>query len=153
MSLPQQEQQYQAHHSSRDFVLPLSVLHRDMLALVGGKAANLGELTNAKFPVPPGFCVTTTAYTLVAEGAGLQSILDTYATSQVGEGADAQRLTEMAQAARHCLLTATIPAEIADAISGAYGFLGSGEPIPVAVRSSATAEDLPFASFAGQQDT
>src|SRR5229473_3546933 len=153
MSLPQQEQKYQAQHSSRDFVLPLSALHRDMLALVGGKAANLGELTNAKFPVPPGFCVTTTAYALVAADAGLQSVLDTHATSQAGEGGDAQRLTDMAQAARHCILAATIPTEIADAITGAYGVLGSGEPIPVAVRSSATAEDLPFASFAGQQDT
>ena len=153
MSLPQQEQKYQAQHSSRDFVLPFSALHRDMLALVGGKAANLGELTNAKFPVPPGFCVTTPAYALVAADAGLQSVLDTHATSQAGEGGDAQRLTDMAQAARNCILAATIPTEIADAITGAYGVLGSGEPIPVAVRSSATAEDLPFASFAGQQDT
>src|SRR5436190_5231666 len=153
MSLPQQEQKYQAQHSSRDFVLPFSALHRDMLALVGGKAANLGELTNAKFPVPPGFCVTTTAYALVAADAGLQSVLDTHATSQAGEGGDAQGLTDMAQAARHCILAATIPTEIADAIAEAYGVLGSGEPIPVAVRSSATAEDLPFASFAGQQDT
>src|SRR5258708_37551251 len=153
MSLPQHEHKYQAQHRSRDFVLPFSALHRDMLALVGGKAANLGELTNAKLPVPPGFCVTTTAYALVAADAGLQSVLDTYATSQAGEGGDAQRLTDMAQAARHCILAATIPTEIADAITGAYGVLGSGEPIPVAVRSSATAEDLPFASFAGQQDT
>ena len=153
MSLPQQEQKYQAQHSSRDFVLPFSALHRDMLALVGGKAANLGELTNAKLPVPPGFCVTTPAYALVAADAGLQSVLDTHATSQAGEGGDAQRLTDLAQAARHCILAATIPTEIADAITGAYGVLGSGEPLPVAVRSSATAEDLPFASFAGQQDT
>src|SRR6266849_1889493 len=153
MSLQQPEQTYQAQHSSRDFVLPFRALHRDMLALVGGKAANLGELTNAKLPVPPGFCVTTTAYALVAADAGLQSVLDTHATSQAGEGGDAQRLTDMAQAARHCILAATIPTEIADAITGAYGVLGSGEPLPVAVRSSATAEDLPFASFAGQQDT
>src|SRR5439155_20717489 len=153
MSLPQQEQKYQAQHSSRDFVMPLNALHRDMLALVGGKAANLGELTNAQFPVPPGFCVTTTAYALVAADAGLPSVLDTHAPSQAGEGGDAQRLIDMAQAARHCILAATIPTEIADAITGAYGVLGSGEPLPVAVRSSATAEDLPFASFAGQQDT
>src|SRR5437588_4112840 len=99
MSLPQQEQQYQAQHSSRDFVLPLSALHRDMLALVGGKAANLGELTNAKLPLPPGFCVTTTAYGLVAADAGLQSVLDTHAAREHG---DAQGLTDMAQAARHC---------------------------------------------------
>ena len=96
MSLPQQEQKYQAQQSSRDFVLPFSALHRDMLALVGGKAANLGELTNAKFPVPPGFCVTTPAYALVAADAGLQSVLDTHATSQAGEGGDAQRLTDSA---------------------------------------------------------
>src|SRR5436309_1705616 len=153
MSLPQQEQKYQAQHSSRDFVLPCSAQQRDKQALVGGKAANLGELTNAKFPVPPGFCVTTPAYALVAADAGLQSVLDTHATSQAGEGGDAQRLTDIAQAARHCILATTIPTEIAEAIAGAYGVLGSGEPIPVAVRSSATAEDLPFASFAGQQDT
>src|SRR5438270_691431 len=59
----------------------------------------------------------------------------------------------MAQTVQHCMLAATIPAEIADAITGAYGVLGSGEPIPVAVRASATAEERPFASFAGQQDT
>src|SRR5258707_11377893 len=150
MSLPQQEQKYQADHSSRDFVLPFRALHRDMLALVGGKAANLGELTNAKLPVPPGFCVTTTAYALVAADAGLPGVLDTYATREDG---DAKQLSEMAQAARNCILAATIPTDIADAISEAYSVLGSGEPLPVAVRSSATAEDLPFASFAGQQDT
>src|SRR5437764_4353580 len=150
MSLPQHGQKYQAQGSSRDFVLPLSALHRDMLELAGGKAANLGELTNAKFPVPPGFCVTTSAYELVATDAGLQSVLNTYAARASG---DAQELSEMAQAARRCILAATIPTDIADAITGAYGFFGSGEPIPVAVRSSATAEDLPFASFAGQQDT
>src|SRR5947208_13817001 len=59
----------------------------------------------------------------------------------------------MAQVARRCILAATIPTDIADAITGAYGDFSSGEPVPVAVRSSATAEDLPFASFAGQQDT
>jgi phosphoenolpyruvate synthase/pyruvate phosphate dikinase len=150
MSLPQQEQEYQAQPSSRDFVLPLSALHRDMLALVGGKAANLGELTNAKFPVPPGFCITTKAYALVAADAGLQSVLDTYAAREDG---DAKGLEGMAQAARNCILAAIIPTDIADAIAEAYSVLGSGEPIPVAVRSSATAEDLPFASFAGQQDT
>jgi hypothetical protein len=150
MSLPPQGEQYQAQDSSGVFVLPFSVLHRDMLALVGGKAANLGELSNAKFPVPPGFCVTTNAYALVAADAGLQSVLDTYAARANG---DAKRLLELAQAARDCILAATIPTDIAHAIGEAYGVLGSGAPLPVAVRSSATAEDLPFASFAGQQDT
>ncbi len=150
MSLPQQEQTCQKHSSSTDFVLPFSALNRDMLALVGGKAANLGELTGAQLPVPPGFCVTTTAYAQVAEEADLQSVLDKY---PAGEDGEAQRLANMAQAARTRLLAATMPREIADAITEAYGVLGAGEPIPVAVRSSATAEDLPFASFAGQQDT
>src|SRR6266516_2021899 len=150
MSLPQQEQKHQKHHSSTDFVLPFSALNCDLLALVGGKAANLGELTGAQLPVPPGFCVTTTAYAQVAEEADQQSVLDKY---PAGEDGEAQRLANMAQAARTRLLAATMPREIADAITEAYGVLGAGEPIPVAVRSSATAEDLPFASFAGQQDT
>src|SRR6266568_2203235 len=150
MSLPQQEQKYQKHYSSTDFVLAFSALNRDMVALVGGKAANLGELTGAQLPVPPGFSVTTTDYAQVAEEADLQSVLDKY---PAGEDGEAQRLANMAQAARTRLLAATMPREIADAISEAYGVLGAGEPIPVAVRSSATAEDLPFASFAGQQDT
>src|SRR2546429_3444160 len=149
MSLPQQEQKYQESYSSNDFVLPFSALHRDMLALVGGKAANLGELTNAKLPVPPGFCVTTNAYEQVAVEVGLQSTLARYAAPSGGKDSDAQRLENMAQAARNCLLAATMPTEIAAAIAEAYGVLGSGDPIPVAVRSSATAEDLPFASFAG----
>src|ERR1700738_1781186 len=59
----------------------------------------------------------------------------------------------LAEAARTCLLAAAMPANVAGASFEAYRVLGSGEPIPVAVRSSATAEDLPFASFAGQQDT
>jgi rifampicin phosphotransferase len=150
MSLPQQGEQYQAPDSSGVFVLPLNALHRGMLALVGGKAANLGELSSAKFPVPPGFCVTTNAYALVAADAGLQSVLDTYAAREHG---DAKRLEDLAQAARDCMLAAIIPTDIADAIAEAYGVLGSGASLPVAVRSSATAEDLPFASFAGQQDT
>ncbi len=153
MSLSQQKQEHQKHYNPTDFVLPFSTLNRDMLAQVGGKAANLGELISAKFPVPPGFCVTTTAYELVASKAGLQNILDQYKTSSTEEDKDAERLPDMAQAARTCILTAPIPIEIADAIIKAYGVLGSGKPIPVAVRSSATAEDLPFASFAGQQDT
>lgn len=153
MRLLQYDQKNQAHQHSNDFVLPLRALHRDMLALVGGKAANLGELTGAKFQVPPGFCITTTAYTRVAAYAGLQGVLDRYATLPGGERRDARQLTDLAQAAHRCLLAAPIPPEITDAITEAYRHLGSGEPLAVAVRSSATAEDLPLASFAGQQDT
>ncbi|GCE09342.1 PEP/pyruvate-binding domain-containing protein [Dictyobacter aurantiacus] len=150
MRPPQHEQKDQQHPSSPDYVLPLSALNRDMLALVGGKAANLGELTSAQLLVPPGFCVTTIAYAQVAEETDLHNVLDHYPAGEDGETA---RLANMAQAARTRLLAAIMPKEIADAIIAAYNVLGAGEPIPVAVRSSATAEDLPFASFAGQQDT
>ncbi|MFD9702162.1 PEP/pyruvate-binding domain-containing protein [Lentzea sp. NPDC059081] len=102
-----------------------------MLAVVGGKAANLGELTRAGFPVPPGFCVTTDAYRAVAEAGELASTTP--------------------ENARRTLLETPVPQEIRDAIGTAYRALGDN--VPVAVRSSATAEDLPFASFAGQQDT
>src|SRR5438270_7467944 len=146
MSLRQEKQERgeQNHATTSDFVLPLRALHRHMLALVGGKGANLGEMTNAGLPVPPGFCLTTAAYELVAAEAGLDAVLDAHA---------ARNAEELAQQARACLLKASMPEGVADAIAHAYRVLGAGEPIPVAVRSSATAEDLPFASFAGQQDT
>ena len=58
-----------------DIVLPFTAINHTSLPIAGGKAANLGELTQAGLPVPPGFCVTTSAYELVAEGADLESIL------------------------------------------------------------------------------
>jgi rifampicin phosphotransferase len=146
MSLQKQEQQRSDYINDTKIVLPFAAVHRDMLALVGGKAANLGELTGAGLPVPTGFCITTAAYELVASEAGLDVMLDEKAESLANDAS-------LAEAARTCLLAAAMPASVAEAIAGAYRVLGSGEPIPVAVRSSATAEDLPFASFAGQQDT
>jgi rifampicin phosphotransferase len=120
---------------STDSALTLDFTHIDatMLATVGGKAANLGELTRAGLPVPPGFCVTTLAYRQVAAGSALD------------------RVTDRPELARQALLDAEMPAPVADAVRAKYAELG--ENVPVAVRSSATAEDLPFASFAGQQDT
>src|SRR5438270_1452897 len=149
MSLRQEKQERgeQNHAMTSDFVLPFSAIHRDMLALVGGKGANLGEMTSAGLPVPPGFCITTAAYELVAAEAGLDAVLDAHAARQT------RNAEELAQQARACMLKASMPEGVADAIAHAYRVLGAGEPIPVAVRSSATAEDLPFASFAGQQDT
>src|SRR5216683_5071424 len=96
----------------------------------GGKGANLGELRRAGFPVPDGFVITSAAYALAAEAAGVTG--ETPATARVR------------------LAASPVPAGIADAVREAYRALGGGD---VAVRSSATAEDLPDASFAGQQDT
>jgi pyruvate,water dikinase len=114
----------------------LAELRATDITRVGGKAANLGELIGARFDVPEGFCVTTAAYRAAVCGAGVQ---DGHATDPA--------------AARAAVLASPIPADIADAIRHSYQRLGSGAPVPVAVRSSATAEDLPGASFAGQQDT
>ena len=125
----------------KPFVLDLAEVGPSQLSLVGGKAGNLGELIRAKLPVPPGFCVTTEAYREVAAEAALD--FDALATPTAG---DAGRL---ARAARDALLAVPVPDAIARAVRAAYARLGGS----VAVRSSATAEDLAYASFAGQQDT
>ena len=127
----------------QDLVLDLAAIDAGMLPLVGGKAANLGELIHAKLPVPPGICVTTEAYRQVAASAAIDyNALD---------AADKDELMRLAGQAREAILGVPIPPTVAEAIIAAYAQLGSN--IPVAVRSSATAEDLPYASFAGQQDT
>ncbi|MEV4183485.1 PEP/pyruvate-binding domain-containing protein [Streptosporangium canum] len=124
-------------------ILKFDDIDAGMLPLVGGKAANLGVLTTAGLPVPPGLCVTTEAYRRVTEQAGLEKVLDALAVMAAGE---TRALNELAGRARELVLAAPVPADIADAVRrSAHG--------PVAVRSSATAEDLPHASFAGQQDT
>ena len=135
---------------AQSFVLPFTALNRTSLSVAGGKAANLGELTHAGLPVPPGFCVTTEAYGLVAEHANLEPILSELAVTRAD---DTTSLAKLAASAREKLLAAPVPTLLSQAIAQAYYALGGDESLPVAVRSSATAEDLPFASFAGQQDT
>lgn len=138
----------------RVLVLDLEQVGSGMAPLVGGKAANLGELVTAGLPVPGGFCVTTEAYRLAtpsgsgSEAEGLGSVhlaLKATTADQLPE------LAVLAGRARDIIRTADIPPQIAAAVTEACVALG--QDVPVAVRSSATAEDLPFASFAGQQDT
>ena len=132
-------------------ILPFSAIDRGALAEAGGKAANLGELVRAGFPVPAGFCVTTAAYDLVAADAGLEPTLAALAGTRPD---DTARLAELAAEARSSLSDASVPEVLEQTIADAYGDLGDdGAPVSVAVRSSATAEDLSQASFAGQQDT
>ncbi len=147
MRLQKQDQGRSEHRYAPSIVVPLTALRRDALALAGGKGANLGELIGAGLPVPPGFCITTVAYEILAAEAGLGAILDAYNALGCGNSG------HLAEAARKCLLDASIPTSVVQAITEAYRVLGEGSPIPVAVRSSATAEDVPFASFAGQQET
>ncbi|MGJ6963852.1 PEP/pyruvate-binding domain-containing protein [Streptosporangium sp. G11] len=127
----------------KPLILRFDDIGAEMLPLVGGKAANLGVLTTSGFPVPPGLCVTTEAYRRVTERAGLEEVLAVLATTAAG---DVPTLNALAAKARGLVLTAPVPDDIASAVRGS----ANG---PVAVRSSATAEDLPHASFAGQQDT
>ncbi|SHL28598.1 pyruvate, water dikinase [Pseudonocardia thermophila] len=108
------------------------------LELVGGKGANLAELIAAGFAVPRGFCVSTAAYHAAAEAARIAELL-------AAGGPD------LPARAREALRTTPSAPETTAAITAAYAALG--DDVPVAVRSSATAEDLPGASFAGQQDT
>ncbi|MEE8470361.1 MAG: PEP/pyruvate-binding domain-containing protein, partial [Dehalococcoidia bacterium] len=117
------------------------------LALVGGKGANLGELTRANIPVPPGFIVTTDSYFDFLEEAGLSEQIEEILRPLNPD--DSEQLNQVSAKIKDLITNARMPQRIADEIRGAYGKLGG----LVAVRSSATAEDLPEASFAGQQST
>src|SRR5215469_391671 len=116
---------------------------------VGGKGANLGELTRAGFPVPPGFCVTTEAYRDFVRTSGeLDAFLDSL--DRVTHE-DLDKIGTIGARIREHLEALAIPADVRSAVLAAWRELGTEHAY--AVRSSATAEDLPSASFAGQQDT
>lgn len=139
-----------------NYILPLGTLGRASLAVAGGKAANLGELIEAGFPVPDGFCITTGAYALAAAAAHLSQVVEELEVVQRDDLGRREftlgRSEGLARRAREALLEVPVPKDVAEAISAAYRALGEDGP-RVAVRSSATAEDLPMASFAGQQET
>lgn len=131
-------------------ILGLSELDRGDLALAGGKGANLGALIRAGLPVPDGFCVTTPAYLRFVEVNGLQEQIRRITAGLQAENPAA--LDAASEAIRGQFEAGTVPDEIAAEICEAYARLIPA-PAAVAVRSSATAEDLPNLSFAGQQDT
>ncbi|MFJ5697530.1 PEP/pyruvate-binding domain-containing protein [Arthrobacter sp. NPDC093139] len=133
-------------------VLGLGAVNAAMLPRVGGKAANLGELLAAGLPVPEGFCLTTAAYREATAPIGLDEL---HHSLKATPADDLEALSGLAGKARSLITAADLPPGIAAQLRSAYSALGTaGQPDPpVAVRSSATAEDLPFASFAGQQDT
>ncbi len=125
-----------------------SEVDKDDVGLVGGKGANLGELTKAGIPVPSGFAVTSHVYFHFVEQSGLtQPLRDILSRIDVNDSA---RLQSAAREVKALISSASMPADVASQISRAYREMGGG---PVAVRSSATAEDLAEASFAGQQST
>jgi phosphohistidine swiveling domain-containing protein len=131
-----------------DFVLRLSEIDEGTIARVGGKAANLARLIRAGFPVPPGVVVTTEAFRAFMVSPQLVELLAALDDLDVDDPA---ALREFGQRLRSHLLGLPIPPEVEQALAEAHTELG--EQHAYAVRSSATAEDLPSASFAGQQDT
>lgn len=147
-------------------VLWLDTIGSDDLDSVGGKGASLGELTGAGLPVPPGFVVTAGTYRSFIEQTGIEEEL--FEAVDIDPD-DSSALADAEQTAEELILDTELPEEIASGIVEAYDDLDNGDSegqrpssnraAPgdseafVAVRSSATAEDLPDASFAGQQET
>ena len=137
-------------------VQPLTVLFKDIskkdLPLVGGKGANLGEMVKAGFPVPDGFAVTVPAYNLfLKENVIENKIRNVLKTTDVHQP---DQLNDASKRIQSLIKRSEIPKEVIKAVYEFYKNLSTRrKPALVAVRSSATAEDLPDASFAGQQAT
>jgi pyruvate,water dikinase len=118
------------------------------IPVVGGKGANLGEMTRAEIPVPPGFIVTVNAYHDFLKTTNMLTKISRLLETLDPD--DSKQLQHISKEIKKTIMGAAIPPELASQIKQAYKKLGYGL---VAVRSSATAEDLPEASFAGQQST
>ncbi len=142
---------------SKEFILWFDQLSIEDVPLVGGKNASLGEmyrnLTDKGVSVPNGFAITAHAYRYLVNGAGIeQNIREILSDLDTG---DMENLSERGHKVRDLIRKSEFPADLRDAVFDAYNKLCEeyGEHCDVAVRSSATAEDLPDASFAGQQET
>ncbi len=126
---------------------------------VGGKGASLGEMANNNFPIPPGFCVTAQAYFRFVQDKKIQDTIVKKIDAIDVENSD--QLNQVTAEIRELIKTTRMPEDVRREIIGSYrkmgekkiAFITSNEAEYVAVRSSATAEDLPDASFAGQQET
>ena len=139
----------------KELIIPLDQVNMNDVSRVGGKNASLGEmisrLSSAGIQVPGGFATTSNAYQMFLAGSALPERIN-----HLLDDLDAENLQQLASAGatiRGWLLEAPLPEELEQAIRTAYDRLGSSQDIAVAVRSSATAEDLPEASFAGQQES
>jgi phosphoenolpyruvate synthase/pyruvate phosphate dikinase len=139
------------------YVLDFQEIDQTQAAVVGGKGAHLGELSRIEgLRVPAGFCVTTDAFQrimveIMAEAPSIPSIHDRLDRLSRLKPDDREAIRALSLGVRRTLEGIAIPDDLAAAITGALARLG--EQAAYAVRSSATAEDLPTASFAGQQDT
>ena len=134
------------------FVRFFSSIDKEDIPVVGGKGANLGEMVKAGFPVPPGFAVTVAAYELFLEQNNLNTQIKN--TLKVTNVDNPEELASASRKIQKIIITGKIPEEVGrEVIAGYKKLSGLFRQALVAVRSSATAEDLPSASFAGQQAT
>ena len=136
------------------YVVPFDEYDPELRPVLGGKNASLGEMTRAGLPVPPGFAITTTAFTAHVEHPAVSGEL----TRLLAE-ADPLRpegIESVSRAVRALVEATGLTAEVTDALMGAYDRLCErcqADDVAVAVRSSATCEDAPDASFAGEHDS
>lgn len=139
----------------KPFILWLDEVGKEHHEIVGGKAAGLGEMIRAGIPVPPGFVVTSEAYKKFIYETGIAGYIKNVLEEYLKSGSP-EEYEHVAELIRSKFIRTPMPKKLRDAIVEAYRRLGEkvGVENPrVAVRSSATVEDLPEASFAGQQDT
>ena len=135
-------------HKGRKAIVWFDEVTKDDIPVVGGKGANLGEMTSAQIPVPPGFIITASAYYDFLQRSKI--------TEKIGallkplDPGNSKQLQQISAKIKQVILGSAMPPDLAKEIRQAYIKLGRGL---VAVRSTATAEDLPEASFAGQQST
>lgn len=133
------------------YVVPLDQVGMQDVPSVGGKNASLGELTKIGMPVPPGFALTVHFYREFLNRNGLrQYIKDQLVNLDIN---NVEQLQKVGRSIRQRIVASEFPPELKKQIKQGYSSLGRGVDVPVAVRSSATAEDMADASFAGQQDT
>jgi pyruvate,water dikinase len=129
-------------------------LNKEDVAIAGGKGANLGELTQAGIPVPPGFVVTSDTYDKFMKDTGIYGeVMGLLKSLDVDNNKELQKAS---RDIKKVIISTEVPEDIKTLIIEAYNALCqriNTENAFVAIRSSATAEDLPEASFAGQQDT
>ena len=140
----------------KDLVIWFESLRKTEIPSVGGKNANLGEMINAGIPVPPGFAITAYSYKKFIEETGIAAKIYEIIKETVTNPSDPKQYEVASKKIRELIEATPIPKEIEDAIKSAYEELSKRlnvNGVFVAVRSSATAEDLPDASFAGQQET
>ncbi|MDA2385837.1 phosphoenolpyruvate synthase [Bacillus cereus] len=132
------------------FVLDFQEIEKTQLFLVGGKGLNLGELSNIQgIQVPEGFCVTTVGYEqAIGKNGAFQTLLNQLAMLKIEER---DQIGEISKKIREVIMAVEIPVDVVESV--VHYLSHFGDEHAYAVRSSATAEDLPYASFAGQQDT